>query len=148
MRSSPNSTRKGHSDDHHHRGTIPPPRDTVTRITPALDEGPAPERPPHREMVRASSPPTPRASDSPTSCASTAARSSCSTSIRVTTQLLALRRELPDAQIHFATKSLPHPAVIRASTRSARASRSPRAARWTCSSARASPSTAACTPIP
>ncbi|QAY74916.1 type III PLP-dependent enzyme [Agromyces protaetiae] len=33
---------------------------------------------------------------------------------RVTTQLLALRRELPGAQIHFATKSLPHPAVIRA----------------------------------
>lgn len=33
---------------------------------------------------------------------------------RVTTQLLALRRELPDARIHFATKSLPHPAVIRA----------------------------------
>ena len=33
---------------------------------------------------------------------------------RVTTQLLALRRELPGVQIHFATKSLPHPAVIRA----------------------------------
>ncbi|HEX6366898.1 MAG TPA: type III PLP-dependent enzyme [Agromyces sp.] len=33
---------------------------------------------------------------------------------RVTTQLLALRRELPDVQIHFATKSLPHPAVIHA----------------------------------
>ncbi len=33
---------------------------------------------------------------------------------RVTTQLLELRRELPDVRIHFATKSLPHPAVIRA----------------------------------
>ncbi|WP_203230839.1 type III PLP-dependent enzyme [Agromyces humi] len=33
---------------------------------------------------------------------------------RVTTQLLALRRELPMARVHFATKSLPHPAVIRA----------------------------------
>lgn len=33
---------------------------------------------------------------------------------RVTTQLLALRRELPMAGVHFATKSLPHPAVIRA----------------------------------
>ncbi|MFC9920104.1 type III PLP-dependent enzyme [Agromyces binzhouensis] len=33
---------------------------------------------------------------------------------RVATQLLALRRELPGAGIHFATKSLPHPAVIRA----------------------------------
>lgn len=32
---------------------------------------------------------------------------------RVTTQLLSLRRELPGAQIHFATKSLPHPAVVR-----------------------------------
>ena len=33
---------------------------------------------------------------------------------RVTTQLLELRRELPAVRIHFATKSLPHPAVIRA----------------------------------
>ena len=33
---------------------------------------------------------------------------------RVTTQLLALRRELPDVRIHFSTTSLPHPAVIRA----------------------------------
>lgn len=33
---------------------------------------------------------------------------------RVTARLLALRRELPDAQIHFATNSLPRPAVIRA----------------------------------
>ncbi|WP_173923632.1 type III PLP-dependent enzyme [Agromyces sp. Marseille-P2726] len=33
---------------------------------------------------------------------------------RVTTQLLALRQELPDVQIHFATKSLPHPAVVHA----------------------------------
>jgi ornithine decarboxylase len=33
---------------------------------------------------------------------------------RVTTQLLALRRELPDVRIHFSTGSLPHPAVIRA----------------------------------
>jgi ornithine decarboxylase len=32
---------------------------------------------------------------------------------RVTTQLLALRRELPMARVHFATKSLPHPALIR-----------------------------------
>src|SRR5215218_2605599 len=32
---------------------------------------------------------------------------------RVTAQLLELRRELPMAGIHFATKSLPHPAVIR-----------------------------------
>ena len=33
---------------------------------------------------------------------------------RVMTQLLALRRELPDVRIHFSTRSLPHPAVIRA----------------------------------
>jgi ornithine decarboxylase len=33
---------------------------------------------------------------------------------RVTTQLLTLRRELPDVQIHFAVRSLPHPALIRA----------------------------------
>ena len=33
---------------------------------------------------------------------------------RVTTRLLALRRELPDVQIHFATTSLLRPAVIRA----------------------------------
>ncbi|MFD4420707.1 hypothetical protein ACFWN7_04285 [Agromyces sp. NPDC058484] len=33
---------------------------------------------------------------------------------RVTAQLLALRRELPGVRIHFATGSLPHPAVIRA----------------------------------
>jgi ornithine decarboxylase len=33
---------------------------------------------------------------------------------RVTTQLLKLRHELPDVQIHFAVKSLPHPALIRA----------------------------------
>jgi ornithine decarboxylase len=33
---------------------------------------------------------------------------------RVTTQLLELRRALPDVRIHFATASLPHPAVIRA----------------------------------
>ena len=33
---------------------------------------------------------------------------------RVTTQLLALRRELPDVQLHFAMTALPHPAVIRA----------------------------------
>ena len=33
---------------------------------------------------------------------------------RVTTQLLELRRELPAVRIHFATTSLPHPAVIRA----------------------------------
>ena len=33
---------------------------------------------------------------------------------RVTTRLLALRRELPDVRIHFSTTSLPHPAVIRA----------------------------------
>ena len=86
----------------------------VTRITPALDEGPAPERPPHRELVRRE-------------LAAYAARIRLTDLVRehgsplfvldvdrVTTQLLALRRELPDAQIHFATKSLPHPAVIRA----------------------------------
>ena len=33
---------------------------------------------------------------------------------RVTTQLLALRRELPDVRIHFSTTSLRNPAVIRA----------------------------------
>ena len=33
---------------------------------------------------------------------------------RVTTQLLTLRSELPDAQIHVAVRSLPHPALIRA----------------------------------
>ena len=33
---------------------------------------------------------------------------------RAITRLLALRRELPDVQIHVATASLPHPAVIRA----------------------------------
>jgi len=33
---------------------------------------------------------------------------------RVTADLLALRRELPDVRIHFSTTSLPHPAVIRA----------------------------------
>lgn len=33
---------------------------------------------------------------------------------RLTTQLLALRHELPDVAIHFATASLPHPAAIRA----------------------------------
>ncbi len=86
----------------------------VTRITPALDEGPAPEQPPHRELVRRE-------------LAAYAARIRLTDLVRehgsplfvldvdrVTTQLLALRRELPDAQIHFATKSLPHPAVIRA----------------------------------
>ncbi len=86
----------------------------VTRITPALDEGPAPEQPPHRELVRRE-------------LAAYAARIRLTDLVRehgsplfvldvdrVTTQLLALRHELPDAQIHFATKSLPHPAVIRA----------------------------------
>jgi ornithine decarboxylase len=86
----------------------------VTRITPAPDEGPAPERAPHRELVRRE-------------LAAYAARIRLTDLVRehgsplfvldvdrVTTQLLALRRELPDAQIHFATKSLPHPAVIRA----------------------------------
>jgi len=33
---------------------------------------------------------------------------------RVMTRLLALRRELPDVRIHFAMTTLPHPAVIRA----------------------------------
>ena len=33
---------------------------------------------------------------------------------RVTTQLLRLRSELPNVAIHYATKSLPHPAVLRA----------------------------------
>ena len=86
----------------------------TTRITPARDEGPAPERPPHRELVRRE-------------LAAYASRIRLTDLVRehgsplfvldvdrVTTQLLALRRELPDAQIHFATKSLPHPAVIRA----------------------------------
>ena len=112
--SSPNHTGKGHSDDHHTRGTIPSPRDRVTRITPELDDAPAPEQPPHRELARRE-------------LAAYAARIHLTDLVRehgsplfvldvdrVTTQLLALRRELPEAQIHFATKSLPHPAVIRA----------------------------------
>ena len=86
----------------------------VTRITPALDDAPAPEQPPHRELARRE-------------LAAYAARIRLTDLVRehgsplfvldvdrVTTQLLALRRELPEAQIHFATKSLPHPAVIRA----------------------------------
>ena len=86
----------------------------VTRMTQTLDDGPAPERPPHRELARRE-------------LAAYAARIRLTDLVRehgsplfvldvdrVTTQLLALRRELPEAQIHFATTSLPHPAVIRA----------------------------------
>ena len=86
----------------------------VTRITPELDDAPAPEQPPHRELARRE-------------LAAYAARIRLTDLVRehgsplfvldvdrVITQLLALRRELPEAQIHFATKSLPHPAVIRA----------------------------------
>ena len=86
----------------------------VTRMTQTLDDGPAPERPPHRELARRE-------------LAAYASRIRLTDLVRehgsplfvldvdrVTTQLLALRRELPDAQIHFATTSLPHPAVIRA----------------------------------
>ncbi|WP_400996031.1 type III PLP-dependent enzyme [Agromyces sp. GXQ0307] len=76
--------------------------------------GPIPERPPHRELVRRE-------------LAAYAQRIRLAALVRehgsplflldvdrVATQLLALRRELPNAAIHFATKSLPHPAVIRA----------------------------------
>ena len=86
----------------------------VVRTTSALHEGPAPERPPHRELARRE-------------LAAYAARIRLADLVRehgspllvldtdrVTTQLLALRRELPEARIHFATKSLPHPSVIRA----------------------------------
>ena len=81
-------------------------------VAPAV--APSPEQPTHREQVRRE-------------LAAYAARLHVTELVRehgsplfvldvdrVTTQLLALRRELPGAQIHFATKSLPHPAVIRA----------------------------------
>lgn len=86
----------------------------VARTTSAPDDGPAPELPPHRELARRE-------------LAAYASRIHLTDLVRehgsplfvvdvdrVTTQLLALRRELPEAQIHFATTSLPHPAVIRA----------------------------------
>ena len=86
----------------------------VARSTRTEPHGPAPEQPSHRELVRRE-------------LSGYAARIGLADLVRehgspllvldadrVTTQLLALRRELPDARIHFATKSLPHPAVIRA----------------------------------
>jgi len=87
----------------------------ATRTEPdAPDVAPIPEQPTHRERVRRE-------------LAAYTARLHVTDLVRehgsplfvldvdrVTTQLLALRRELPCAQIHFATKSLPHPAVLRA----------------------------------
>ena len=83
-------------------------------LSPRESADPTPEQPPFRELVRRE-------------LAAYAARVRLDALVRehgsplflldvdrVTTQLLALRRELPQAQIHFATKSLPHPAVIRA----------------------------------
>ena len=81
---------------------------------PAVGDRPPAERPPHRELARRE-------------LAAYASRIRLHDLVRehgsplfvldpdrVTTQLLDLRRELPDVHIHFATKSLPHPAVIRA----------------------------------
>ncbi|HEU0181005.1 MAG TPA: type III PLP-dependent enzyme [Agromyces mariniharenae] len=73
-----------------------------------------PEQPPHREEVRRE-----LAADAARLHVTDLVREHGSPLFvldvdRVTTQLLALRRELPDVQIHFATTSLPHPAVIRA----------------------------------
>ena len=66
---------------------------------------PAPERPPHRELVR----------HEPAAPASRIRGTDPEHELdRVTTQLLTLRRELPDVQIHFAVRCLPHPALIRA----------------------------------
>lgn len=89
-------------------------RTTRTDSLERASEGPAPEPAPHREQVRRE-------------VAGRATRIRLADLVRehgsplfvldhdrVTTQLLALRRELPDARIHFATTSLPHPAVIRA----------------------------------
>ena len=87
------------------------PRRTQRRRPPG-EAAPLPERPPHREVVRRE-------------LASYARRIRLGELIRehgsplflldtdrVTTQLLELRRELPGVGIHYATKSLPHPAVI------------------------------------
>ncbi|MFF2494480.1 hypothetical protein [Agromyces sp. NPDC058064] len=75
---------------------------------------PAPELPPHRELVRRG-------------LAGHASRIRLAELVaahgspllvldtdRVTTQLLALRRELPGVHLHFALAALPHPAAIRA----------------------------------
>lgn len=89
------------------------PRRTRRRRPPA-EAAPLPERPPHRELARrdlAAYAQRVRLGDlvrdhgSPLFLLDTD---------RVTTQLLELRRELPGVGIHFATKSLPHPAVISA----------------------------------
>ncbi|MEI5584271.1 MULTISPECIES: type III PLP-dependent enzyme [unclassified Agromyces] len=78
------------------------------------DTGPLPEPPAHRELVRrdlAAEAQRIRLGDlvrehgSPLFVLDTA---------RIAAQLAELRRELPGVGIHFATKSLPHPAVIRA----------------------------------
>ncbi|WP_438856419.1 type III PLP-dependent enzyme [Agromyces sp. M3QZ16-3] len=96
------------------RADLRPRRPRPTRRRLGTATGPLPELPPHRELVRRE-------------LASYAQRIRLGALVRehgsplflldvdrVATQLLALRRELPDAAIHFATKSLPHPAVIRA----------------------------------
>lgn len=87
------------------------PRRTRRRRPPA-EAVPLPERPPHRELARRD-------------VAAYAQRVHLGDLVRdhgsplflldtdrVTTQLLELRRELPGVGIHFATKALPHPAVI------------------------------------
>jgi len=91
-----------------------PRRSRPNRRRLASTTGPLPELPPHRELVRRE-------------LAAYAQRIRLGALVRehgsplflldldrVATQLIALRRELPGTGIHFATKSLPHPAVIRA----------------------------------
>ena len=83
-------------------------RGTLEGIVPTFLTGkPAPQ--PHRELVR-------REPAGPTSRirVSDLKHDLVHDVDRVTTHLLALRRELPDVQIHFAVSSLPHPALIRA----------------------------------